>query len=73
MVRPHLSRAIETATRLGLDFLAGERVSKVDARDWFAGLVSVESAPSQELEADPVRPISVVLRRRAELHQTGVG
>lgn len=73
LVRPHLGRAIEAATRLEIDWLAGDRASRPEVRDWFAGLGSVEPEESVELDAGATPSVTVVLRPRAELHLAGIG
>jgi MoaA/NifB/PqqE/SkfB family radical SAM enzyme len=42
LVAPHAQRALETAARLGIEWLAGERVSRPEVREWFAGIGSIE-------------------------------
>jgi MoaA/NifB/PqqE/SkfB family radical SAM enzyme len=73
LVRPHLARAIELASRLELDWLAGERCSRPEVRDWFAGLGNVEPEESIELDSGATPSLNVVLRGRAELHPAGIG
>jgi MoaA/NifB/PqqE/SkfB family radical SAM enzyme len=52
MVAPHAQRALETAARLGIEWLAGERASRAEVRDWFAGIGPTEPVLCVEAFAD---------------------
>lgn len=67
---PELSRAIATLERLGIDWLAGDRASRSEVRDWFAGTGTREDVSPASVPSSSNRSAR---ERSLELPQAGLG